>query len=90
VNPDLKITFEEMLVDGDKTATRWILEGTNTGSAPDSPIAPTGRAFSVTGCSVMHHVNGKVVEEWVYSDMLGFYQQMGLVPSTEDIMAGNS
>ena len=89
-SPDVKYTCEEMLVDGDNTAFRFKIEGTNTGKIPDSPLTPTGKKWVLKGCNVAHTINGKVVEEWMYMDTLGMFQQLGYIPSNEEIFAQNS
>jgi predicted ester cyclase len=39
--PDLRVTIEDQVVAGDKVATRWVAEGTN--SAPFGTVPATGR-----------------------------------------------
>jgi hypothetical protein len=45
--PDLQLTIEDQLADGNKVATRFTLRGTQTGRFLD--IAPTGKQVTVTG-----------------------------------------
>ncbi len=48
-------------------------------------VAPTNKEVSVR-LSVIHRIaQGKIVEDWVLVEALGFFQQLGLVPSTEEI-----
>ena len=79
--PDGQGTIEEIIVEGDRSATRWSARATHTGQSPVLPIPPTGRQVITTVCSVSHWVGGKCVEEWEYIDFLGFLQQLGLVPA---------
>jgi predicted ester cyclase len=44
------------------------------------PIPPTGKELVLKGCYFMHVKDGKVVECFGYSDMLGILQQAGIVP----------
>lgn len=78
---DIKLTFDEIIVEGEVSAARWTFQGTHTGQMADMPpIPPTGKRVTMTGIGLIHTVNGKVVEMWQYPDMLGFMQQLGVVP----------
>lgn len=77
--PDMQITFDETIVTGTRTATRWTFTGTNTG--PRGELPPTGRRLEITGLSIAHIENGMFVEEWVYGDQLGAIQQLGFTIS---------
>jgi hypothetical protein len=48
--------------------------------SPALPIPPTGKEVTLVGCVVVQIVDGKIVEEFEYSDYLGFLQQLGVVP----------
>jgi predicted ester cyclase len=52
-----------------------------TGTSPSLPIPPTGKDLVLEGCVLVHLQDGLVVEEWEYSDYLGFLQQLGVVPA---------
>ena len=52
----------------------------HTGVSPSLPIPPTGKDLTLQGCVVVHIREGKVVEEFEYSDYLGYLQQLGVVP----------
>ena len=84
--PDLKLTVEEMIVEGETLAFRWTFQGTHTGQSPILDIAPTGKQVTQTGCSLVHWAEGKVVEVWGYLDHLGLLHQLGfeLVPPQEE------
>ena len=75
---DLKITIEDQVAEGDKVATRWTARGTHDGVLMG--IAPTGRTLSVTGITIQHIRDGKVVEGWTNWDGMGLLQQLGAVP----------
>lgn len=77
--PDVQTTLEDILVDGDKVVTRWTNRGTHT--APFMGVAPTGRQVSYTGISIDRLENGKIVESWRNSDMLGLLRQIGGFPT---------
>jgi predicted ester cyclase len=77
---DIKFTFDEIIVKGHRTATRWTWRGKHTGQHPALPIPPTGKQVMLTGSSIDHLAGGKSVEQWIYGDYLGLFQQLGVVP----------
>ena len=77
--PDLHLTVEDFIVEGDKVVARWTSQGTHKGDLMG--ITPTGRQVKQTGIAIYHIVGGKVVEEWAERDMLGFMQQLGAIPA---------
>jgi len=83
--PDIQITIDDIITEGDKVVTRWTYQGTHTGQSPTLGIPPTGKKVIFTGCSVTHWRDGKIVETWNYVDYLGLMQQLGfnIVPPQE-------
>lgn len=77
--PDLHYTIESQLGEGDQTAVRVTITGTNTGSFRGRP--PTGKSASWTAITMSRHANGKVVEQWINVDLLTLMQQLSLVPA---------
>jgi hypothetical protein len=41
-------------------------------------IPPTNKSFEVEFCTVAHWVNGEIVEENLFYDLVGFMKQIGL------------
>jgi steroid delta-isomerase-like uncharacterized protein len=74
--PDIRLTIEDQIVAGDKVATRWVAEGTN--SAPFGNVPATGRRVRVDGLVLDHIDDGMVVERWEQWDQAGMMQQLGL------------
>jgi hypothetical protein len=52
--PDLRITFDEQVAEGDRVVTRWTCRGTHKGELMG--VAPTGKQVTVTGSP--HHASG--------------------------------
>jgi steroid delta-isomerase-like uncharacterized protein len=77
--PDLKITIEEQLAEGDLVATRWTAKGTHKGELMG--IAPTGKEATVTGLTLDKIKDGKIVETWNNWDTLGLMRQLGVIPA---------
>src|SRR5579885_2716493 len=76
--PDLKLTVEQVVAEGDNVATRWSARGTH--KAELFGIPPTGKQTTVTGITIDRWSGGKVVESWTNWDTLGLLQQLGVVP----------
>jgi steroid delta-isomerase-like uncharacterized protein len=77
--PDLERTIEDLVAEGDKVVARWTAKGTHTGDFQGIP--PTGRVATSSGITIFRIVDGRIVEEWSESDMLGLLQQVGAIPS---------
>jgi predicted ester cyclase len=77
---DIQLEYEDMIGEGDTIAYRTTWRAKHTGQSPTLPIPPTGKELVLKSCSIVHVVDGKVVEEYELSDYLGFMQQLGVVP----------
>ena len=77
--PDLRITIEDDMAEGDKVVTRWIGQGTHQGELLG--IAPTGNQLTFTGITIHRIEDTKIVEEWSNWDALGVMRQIGVDPS---------
>jgi predicted ester cyclase len=76
--PDLQMTFEDQLGEGDKIASRWTMRGTHQGDLFGVP--PTGKQVTFTGLIISRMVGSQITEEWEHFDQLGLLQQLGAVP----------
>ncbi len=72
--PDLRITVEEQLAEGDRVFTRWSARGTHTGALMGIPAS--GQSVTVTGCVV-----DRIAETWGIFDQFGMMQQIGVIPA---------
>jgi steroid delta-isomerase-like uncharacterized protein len=81
--PDLQVTVEEQLAEGDKVVTRFTASGTHKGEFAGIP--PTGKRAVMTGIDIDRIANGKLVECWSNTDDLGLMQQLGVVPAPGQI-----
>ena len=77
--PDMKITQDEIIADGDSVATRGSWTGTNKGSFMGMPA--TGKQVNVQYMDFWKLKDGKCVENWVQMDTAGLMQQLGAQPS---------
>ncbi len=76
--PDLRLTIEDLIAEGETVMARWSCRGTHRGDL--NGIAPTGKQFTISGVSIARFASGKMVEGWVNWDALGLMQQLGVVP----------
>ena len=77
--PDLTVTVDVIVAEGDLVAVRWTGRGTNTGTGNGLPA--TGKRIAGSGLTIFLFVDGKIAEEWSSFDSLSLYRQLGLVPS---------
>jgi predicted ester cyclase len=75
--PDLHLTIEDQIAEGDMVVTRWTARGTQAGEFEG--IAPTHRKVCVGGTDIDRIIDGKTVECWAQVDQLGLMQQLGVV-----------
>jgi steroid delta-isomerase-like uncharacterized protein len=60
--PDLRMTVEDVLEDGDRVTVRWAVQGTHTGAL--AGIAATGRAVEARGLTWLEFRGGRIVRGW--------------------------
>jgi deazaflavin-dependent oxidoreductase (nitroreductase family)/steroid delta-isomerase-like uncharacterized protein len=77
--PDLQLTTEDMVAEGDKVAIRNTWRGTHHGAFQGLP--PTGKYVAFTGSDFFRFVGGKIAEQWADLDALGLMQQLGAIPA---------
>ena len=74
--PDLHVTIEELIAEGDKVAVRVIMRGTFKSELMG--IAPTGRKLEFPEAVFVRFKNGKEVEARAYGNMISFNEQLGI------------
>jgi steroid delta-isomerase-like uncharacterized protein len=79
--PDLHITIEDMVAEGDKVAVRHVTRGTHLGVFLG--IQPTGRSVEVSGIDMVRISSGQIAEGWGIIDQLGLMQQLGVGPKAQ-------
>ncbi len=75
--PDFRYDLEDLLLvdDGSAVVARWTMRGTHRGEF--FGVAGTGRTFASPGLSVHRISEGRIVEDWEYSDDIGQMRQLG-------------
>ncbi len=83
--PDIHLTIEDMIAEGDKMVVRFTWRGTNTGDLPRMRMPATGKQVTVTAIVIIRLAEGKAVEFWGQFDNLGMFQQLGLIPMPQPV-----
>jgi predicted ester cyclase len=73
--PDLHVSPEQMVAEGDLVAVRWTATGTHSGDL--AGIAATGTAVRWSGTDVYRLTDGKIVEWWRNDDFVWLLHQLG-------------
>src|SRR5437773_12153103 len=81
--PDLTITIDDQIGEGDRVVTRWTARGTHSGDLWG--IAGTGKEVTVTGTSVDRIRDGRIAESWSNWDTIGLMQQLGVIPTLAEV-----
>src|SRR5215218_7394045 len=76
--PDLHMTVEAMVAEGDTVAVRILSEGTNLG-ALNGVVPPTGKRFSARQSHWYRVEEGKLVEHWATREDLPTMLQLGII-----------
>jgi steroid delta-isomerase-like uncharacterized protein len=77
--PDVRLTIDDQIAEGDRVVTRWTARGTH--QAELFGIPATGKQSTVTGMTIDRIVEGRIVESWTNWDTLGLLQQLGALPA---------
>ena len=80
--PDLRMTIEDVIAEGDKVVVRWTAVGTHEGEVMGIPAS--GKTSTVTGIGIDRFEDGKIVEGWTNWDTLGMLQQIGALPAPQE------
>jgi len=73
--PDLRMSVQQMVAEGDKVAVLWTFQGTHTGWGYEG-LPPTGTNVEVRGMTIWRIVDGRIVEEWSSWSETGAYIRM--------------
>jgi predicted ester cyclase len=72
--PDIRITFEDIIVEGNKVVCRYNLAGTHKGQFVD--LQPTNKQFRVNGMTIFSFRDAKVIERWNLVEMTSLMEQL--------------
>jgi steroid delta-isomerase-like uncharacterized protein len=72
--PDLRVTVEDTIAEGDRVAVRWSADMTHTGDGLGFPAS--GKKVRMNGMSVVVIKDGKIHEGWNCADMGRLFAQL--------------
>ena len=75
--PDLRITVEDMVAEGDRVASRNTVTGTQQGAYMG--LAPSGRRVTYDEMFIVRFVDGRIAETWGVVDVLSQMRQLGAI-----------
>jgi predicted ester cyclase len=81
--PDIHVTIEDVIGEGDRVYARFTTRGTNTGTLMGIP--PTGLPVTVHEMSCHRLENGKVVESWIGENVPNILHQIGVLVQNEKV-----
>lgn len=77
--PDLTVSLEDQVVEGNKVTNRVTIRGTHQGDFNGVPAS--GKTIEVPAINTMRIEGGKIREIWGLPDVLGLMQQIGALPA---------
>ncbi|GAB4328207.1 MAG: hypothetical protein Kow0074_23990 [Candidatus Zixiibacteriota bacterium] len=76
--PDLKVSIEDMVAEGDKVVARQMWRGTHKGEFMGVPASGKTVAFPVI--DILRLADGKATDHWGVPGTLTMMQQIGAIP----------
>lgn len=76
--PDLRVTIEDMVAEGDRVAVRYSARGTHLGD--DLGVPATGKTLANTGMDHFRIAGAKIAERWAELDYTGMLMHIGAIP----------
>ena len=78
VYPDIHLTVEDVIAEGDKVVARNTVTGTHQGEFMG--VGPTGKSVTYNEIFIFRFADGLVVETWGVVDVFSQLRQLGLIP----------
>ncbi len=83
--PDLTLTIEDSIADGDTVWARIRARGTQRG--PFMGLPPSDQTFAITVIDIARFADGKMVEHWGVADRFHQMEQLGALPQLRQAAA---
>jgi steroid delta-isomerase-like uncharacterized protein len=84
--PDVRLTVDQQIAEGDSVLTRWTATGTHLGEFMG--MAPTGKQVTVNGMILSRFADGKLIDDYEIMDVFGLVQQLGGMPAADAAPVG--
>lgn len=75
--PDLHVSIEDLIAEGDKVVSRNIVTGTHRGEYMGLP--PTGKSITYGEMFVVRILDGRIAETWAVVDVFSQMRQLGVI-----------
>ncbi|MFI7132017.1 ester cyclase [Nonomuraea sp. NPDC050153] len=75
--PDIHVTLEDLVAEGDKIVARQTVTGTNSGEYRGMP--PTGRSVTYNEIFIARFADGQIIDVWGVVDVYSQLRQLGLI-----------
>jgi steroid delta-isomerase-like uncharacterized protein len=79
--PDLHVSLDDVLIEGDRFASRTTVTGTHTGDLMGMPA--TGKRISVEAVDIGRVENGQAKDRWGGLNMYSMLTQLGVIPAPQ-------
>lgn len=79
--PDMSVTIEDMVAEGDKVVVRATYSGTQLVEYTGTPSS--GRRFAMQAIDIVRVEDGMIVERWGVDDTITMLRQLGVVRETD-------
>ena len=73
--PDLRMSVDRMVAEGDLVSVLWTFRGTHTAGGYGG-LPPTGARVEMRGITIWRIVDGRITDEWTNFNALGAYAQV--------------
>jgi len=77
--PDLHLTIEDLIAEGDKVVMRASVTGTHQGQYMG--VQPTGKSIIYNEIFIWRFVGGRIAEMWGVVDIFSQLKQLGVIPA---------
>ncbi len=75
--PDISVSVEETIAEGDLVAARCLVRGQHMGDTLG--FEATKKPMEISGIAIVRIKDGKIVEAWNNFDFMSLYQQLGVM-----------
>jgi len=76
--PDFEASIENVIAEDDKVVVHMLWRGTQAGEFMGIP--PSNKPMTISVIDIFRVADGKAVEHWGVTDMMGLMQQIGAGP----------
>jgi steroid delta-isomerase-like uncharacterized protein len=83
--PDFHVEVVDLIAEADRVASFLRMSGTNTGDYRRG--GATGKKGTMRAFFIWRIEDGKLVESWGVADRFGMLQELGIVPSDDELAA---